>query len=87
LSDDFFEILKNKLEDDDNKKRGRVKWFSEEKGYGFISPEDGGDDVFFHYSVIQLKGFKTLSEGQLVEFNDEKTNNGMKATCVKILFL
>ena len=49
---------------------GRVKWFNDSKGYGFIAQEDG-EDVFVHYSAIQAKGFRTLSEGQLVEFDLE----------------
>ena len=48
---------------------GRVKWFNPEKGYGFIEREDGEGDVFVHYSAIQEEGFKTLSEGQRVEFD------------------
>ena len=70
-----------------SKERGKVKWFSEEKGYGFITPEDGGDDVFFHFSSIQLKGFKTLGDGQLVEFETEETNNGKKAILVRMALI
>ncbi len=47
---------------------GRVKWFNPEKGYGFIEREDGGGDVFVHFSAIQMEGFKTLNEGDEVEF-------------------
>ncbi len=48
--------------------RGRVKWFSDEKGYGFIEPEGGGEDVFVHYTEIVGEGFRTLEEGSMVEF-------------------
>lgn len=51
-----------------NKIRGTVKWFNAEKGFGFISPADGSKDVFVHFSAIQSNGFKTLAEGQRVEF-------------------
>lgn len=47
---------------------GTVKWFSESRGYGFIAPNNGGDDVFAHYSAIEMDGFRTLREGQQVEF-------------------
>ncbi|HHL40795.1 MAG TPA: cold-shock protein [Deltaproteobacteria bacterium] len=60
---------------------GRVKWFNESKGYGFIE-QDGGDDVFVHYSAIQSEGFKTLSEGQLVEFDITQDVKGAKAVNV-----
>ena len=48
--------------------RGKVKWFNDAKGYGFIQQETGGSDVFVHFSAIQAEGFKTLAEGQDVEF-------------------
>ena len=58
-----------------SKKTGQVKWFNESKGFGFITPADGSKDVFVHFSAIQSNDFKTLDEGQQVEFTIE---NGMK---------
>ncbi|RED65608.1 cold shock domain-containing protein [Cohnella lupini] len=61
--------------------RGTVKWFNAEKGYGFISIEDG-NDVFVHFSAIQSDGFKTLEEGQAVEFEITQGNRGPQASNV-----
>ena len=61
--------------------QGIVKWFNDQKGYGFITPENG-KDVFVHHSVIQGEGFKSLAEGQKVEFNIEQGPKGEQATNV-----
>ncbi|HAK59088.1 MAG TPA: cold-shock protein [Nitrospiraceae bacterium] len=61
---------------------GKVKWFNEAKGYGFIEPDGGGRDVFVHYSAIQGDGFKTLSEGQSVEFEVVQGDKGPQASNV-----
>ncbi|MEJ2107320.1 MAG: cold-shock protein [Acidiferrobacteraceae bacterium] len=58
---------------------GTVKWFSATKGYGFISPSDGGADVFAHFSAIQMDGFKTLKEGQAVEYEVQQGPKGPQA--------
>ncbi|WP_095185436.1 cold-shock protein [Pseudomonas sp. Irchel 3H9] len=63
---------------------GTVKWFNGEKGYGFIS-QDGGGDLFVHYSAIKGEGYKTLEEGQKVEFRVEKGQKGDQATEVQIV--
>jgi cold shock protein len=62
--------------------RGKVKWFNAEKGYGFIERE-GGSDVFVHYSAIEQDGFKTLEEGQEVEFDIVEAEKGPQAANVK----
>lgn len=61
---------------------GKVKWFNESKGYGFIEPDGGGRDVFVHYSAIQGEGYKTLSEGQPVEFEIIQGEKGPQASNV-----
>ncbi len=63
---------------------GTVKWFNESKGYGFITPQDGGKDVFVHHSAIQGGGFKTLTEGQKVTFEIEKGPKGPAAAKVQL---
>ena len=59
---------------------GVVKWFNEKKGFGFITPPDGGNDVFVHYSTIKEDGFKTLEAGQMVEYQAAKGPKGPNAT-------
>lgn len=65
-----------------SKLKGSVKWFNESKGFGFISPEDGSKDVFVHFSAIMSNGFKTLTEGQLVEFEVTSGAKGPSAANV-----
>jgi CspA family cold shock protein len=62
---------------------GTVKWFNESKGYGFISPTDGGDDVFVHFRAIVGDGFKTLVEGQTVSYEVENGPKGLQASQVQ----
>jgi CspA family cold shock protein len=61
---------------------GTVKWFNNSKGFGFIAPQDGGDDVFVHFSAIKSDGYRTLSEGQSVSYEVEQGPKGLQATDV-----
>jgi len=63
--------------------QGTVKWFSAEKGYGFITPDEGGEDVFVHFTAIDAEGFRTLDEGDLVEFESEDSPKGPQAVNVR----
>ena len=65
--------------------QGTVKWFNAEKGFGFIAPADGSDDVFVHYSEIQGSGFRTLAENQQVEFEIGEGAKGLQAEKVRAL--
>ena len=62
--------------------RGTVKWFSDQKGYGFVTPDDGSKDVFIHYSAIQGDGFKSLKEGDKVDFEVTQGPKGPQASNV-----
>ena len=61
---------------------GTVKWFNDKKGYGFITPDEGGDDLFIHHSNVEMEGFKTLSDGQQVEYEAGEGKKGPEATKV-----
>jgi CspA family cold shock protein len=64
---------------------GIVKWFNSEKGYGFISPDDGSADVFAHFSAIQTSGYRSLEEGQKVEYEPTQGPKGLQADQIKPL--
>ena len=62
---------------------GTVKWFNDAKGYGFITPDDGGEDLFAHFSAIKMDGFKTLKQGQRVTFDLKEGEKGKQAENIK----
>ena len=64
---------------------GTVKWFNAEKGFGFIAPEDGSDDVFAHFSGINSDGYRSLDEGAKVEFDVTNGDRGLQATNITVL--
>ena len=63
--------------------QGTVKWFSNQKGFGFITPDEGGEDLFVHHSNIESEGFRSLEDGQKVEYEPAQGKKGMEATHVK----
>jgi CspA family cold shock protein len=63
---------------------GTVKWFNDAKGFGFITPDSGGDDLFAHFSEIRAEGFKSLKENQKVTFETKKGPKGMQASNIQI---
>jgi CspA family cold shock protein len=62
---------------------GTVKWFSNAKGYGFIAPDEGGEDVFAHFSAIEMEGYRSLKEGQKVEFEVTEGPKGLQAAKIR----
>ncbi len=66
-----------------NRKRGIVKWFNRLKGFGFIEPEEGGADIFVHYSAIDGEGYRNLHEGDIVNFDEANSGKGSKAVNVR----
>lgn len=65
--------------------RGTVKWFSDRKGYGFIVPQEGGEDLFVHHTNVKMDGFRTLKDGQAVEYEPAQGRKGPEATNVRPL--
>ena len=79
------EPVRNQLPKEKEMAQGTVKWFNSEKGYGFISPDDGGADVFVHFSAIDASGFRTLDEDQKVTFEVNQGPKGPQAAGVRVI--
>ena len=62
---------------------GTVKWFNDSKGFGFVTPDDGGEDLFAHFSAINMSGFKTLTEGQKITFDVTQGQKGKQASNIQ----
>ena len=77
------EIARSRAQGESRLARGTVKWFSEQKGYGFITPDEGGKDLFVHFSNIVGEGFRNLEDGQAVEFEAAQGKKGPEAQSVR----
>lgn len=75
--------LRKYLREDRTMATGTVKWFNDAKGFGFITPDDGGEDLFAHFSAIQMAGFKSLKEGQKVQFDVVQGPKGKQASNIQ----
>jgi CspA family cold shock protein len=73
------------MQSDTVRQSGTVKWFNDAKGFGFITPEDGSEDVFVHFSAVIADGFKSLAEGQRVEYEVFQSEKGLQARSVRML--
>ena len=73
------------MQQQENSQEGTVKWFNDAKGFGFITPQNGSEDVFVHFSAIEGAGFKTLTEGQKVQFEVVRGQKGLQAQGVRPL--
>jgi CspA family cold shock protein len=79
----FWKPVVEKKENQRMSKTGKIKWFNDAKGFGFVTPDDGSKDVFVHFSSIQGEGFKSLAEGDKIEFDVQESDKGPKAANVR----
>jgi CspA family cold shock protein len=79
----FRKPVVEKKENQRMSKTGKIKWFNDAKGFGFVTPDDGSKDVFVHFSSIQGEGFKSLAEGDKIEFEVQESDKGPKAANVR----
>jgi cold shock protein len=82
-SAEFWQRVVEKKENQRMSKTGKIKWFNDAKGFGFVTPDDGSKDVFVHFSSIQGEGFKSLAEGDKIEFEVQESDKGPKAANVR----
>src|SRR5258708_25162370 len=82
-SAEFRQRVGEKKENQRMSKTGKIKWFNDAKGFGFVTPDDGSKDVFVHFSSIQGEGFKSLAEGDKIEFEVQESDKGPKAANVR----